>query len=143
MVVCFGLVLLLLACSFPAQQSIALSSPSVSTMKGTDGFTPTASFAQVLTHTPQSYPSSLQGWLLGTWQQVSSGVPYRFTDDFQLIVEADPPQTLGYYRFVSENEVLIPWNHEMVQVEIWQLDQNSLLLNFPDGLGDKFIRVSP
>jgi hypothetical protein len=139
----FGLVLILTACQAVNQNSVSNHLQTPAGAEQTIQVTSTTNFPVVLTHTPQSYPSALQAWLVGTWQQIDTTTHYHFANDFELILRGEPNLVLGSYRFVSENELVLPWNNEMIEVEIWQLDQNSLLINFPDGLSKKFIRVSP
>jgi hypothetical protein len=135
-------VFIFFACRFSGQVSEIPPQNATSVEKKTATSTAEEQFPVVSTHTPQSFPSSLQPWLIGHWQEVNSGEIYRFTEDFQFIRGGNPDLRLGYYRFTSETEVLLPWKGELLEVEIWQLDQNSLLINFPDGLGVKFIRIS-
>ncbi len=133
----------LFACRFSGQQSEISLEKTETNEEITRTVSPEPQFPVVLTNTPQSFPSDLKPWLVGFWQEVNNGKTYLFTDDFQLRQSGDPDNLLGYYRFISETEILIPWGGELVQVEIWQLDQNSMLINFPDGMGVKFVRISP
>lgn len=103
--------------------------------------TPTTTVKVVQTNTPKSYPSSLQSWLIGRWQQVNTGAVYHFTSDYEMIQLGEPNIVLGAYRFEKEDQLQIPWQNGVVWVEVWQLDLNSMLLTFPNGVGEKFIRV--
>ena len=138
----FLFVFIFIACRFSGEVSEISPQNATSVEKITETSTPEEQFPMVFTNTPQSFPSSLKTWLIGHWQEINSGEIYRFTEDFQFFQTGNPDLFLGYYRFTSETELLLPWNGKPLEVEIWQLDQNSLLINFPDGLGVKFIRIS-
>lgn len=93
----------------------------------------------VLTNTPKSYPSKFQSWLVGDWQWVESGEILQFTVDYHFYQDGYE----GIYRFLSDTELIMIQNGEENQVELWQVDQNTMFINSPDGLSHKLIRVSP
>ena len=103
---------------------------------------PSPTLKVVLTNTPKSYPSTLQSWIVGDWQAVNSGEVYSFTADLRFVHKSAGGQDLGAYRFDSEDVLIFPWQAQTVQVTIWQLDANSMLLNFPNDTGLKFIRIA-
>lgn len=95
----------------------------------------------VLTNTPNSYPSKLFSWFVGDWQLVDSGEIVHFGEDHQFRLTGQDG-IYGEYRFFNETEILFSWGSEEIRVEVWQVDQNTMFINTPDGLSHKLIRVN-